>query len=140
MEDKKVRTVNLGEGQELKIPVAEERMRISKQVIESGSVRISKKVLEEEVVDKVSVLQEDFVIEKRELNQFVDAAPPPVRQEGDTTIISVVKEVVVKRLMLVEEIHIKKQKTETTVPVRETLRREEVTVRRSDDGTNFGLL
>jgi uncharacterized protein (TIGR02271 family) len=140
MEDKKVRTVNLGEGQEINIPVAEERMRMAKQVIESGSVRISKKVLEEEVVDKVSVIQEDFSIEKRELNEFVDTAPPPVRQEGDTTIISVVKEVVVKRLMLVEEVHIKKQKTETMVPVRETLRKEELTIKKSSDGINFELL
>ena len=41
------------------------------------------------------------------INQPIDAIPP-VREEGDTTIMSVVEEVVVteRRLMLKEEVHI----------------------------------
>lgn len=51
----------------------------------------------------------------------VDAAPP-VRQEGDVTIISLVEEVLVltKRLILREEIHVRRRASatpaETTVP------------------------
>ncbi|RYE18527.1 MAG: DUF2382 domain-containing protein [Sphingobacteriaceae bacterium] len=66
------------------------------------------------------------------------ATVPPVRVEGDTTIISVVKEVLVveKRLMLVEEIHLSKNRTETLTTVNETLRKEEVEINRIDLTTN----
>ncbi len=138
--DREVLQVNLSKDQSLVIPVTEEQLRIGKKTVESGRVHISKKVIEEETVEKVPVTQEEVFVERKELNQFVDSAPPAIRHEGDVTIVSVMKEVVVKRLMLVEELHITKVKTEKTVPVRETLRREEVTVTKTVDGTDFELL
>jgi stress response protein YsnF len=56
----------------------------------------------------------------------------PVRTEGDTTILSLVEEVLVveKRWMLREEIHIRTQRIETHQPQRITLRSEDVQVER----------
>jgi stress response protein YsnF len=64
--------------------------------------------------------------------QRVVDGPMPVREENDTTIISVVEEVLVveKRWMLREEIHIRKQRMETHQPQRITLRSEEVQIER----------
>jgi stress response protein YsnF len=64
--------------------------------------------------------------------QRVVEGPVPVREENGTTIISIVEEVLVveKRLMLREEIHIRKQRIETHQPQRVTLRSAEVRVER----------
>ena len=68
--------------------------------------------------------------------QRVVDGPVPVREENGTTIISIVEEVLVveKRLMLREEIHIRKQRIETHQPQRVTLRSEEVRVERIPSG------
>jgi uncharacterized protein (TIGR02271 family) len=114
------------------IPVVAEELQINKQQVETGRVNISKKVTAEEVTVDVPVVREEVILEKKTFNQYIDTAPPAVRQEGDTTIVSVVKEVLVveKRLMLVEELHITKNRIETSVPTTETLRKEEVEVNR----------
>jgi stress response protein YsnF len=60
------------------------------------------------------------------------ASPPAVRQEGDTTIIPVLREVLVveKRYELVEEVHVTKKKTVVPHVQEITLRKEVVEVER----------
>lgn len=137
MEDKRKHKENLGENKT--IPVIEEKLNVGKRTIETGRFHISKKVFEEEASEDVSVVEENINVERREINQYVDSPPPAVREDGDTTIISVLKEVLVveKKIMLVEELHITKHKTENSVPVKETLRKEEVKITKSEDGTGF---
>ncbi|WP_342647619.1 YsnF/AvaK domain-containing protein [Mucilaginibacter sp. CSA2-8R] len=115
------------------IPVMQEDLQVDKQLIESGKVNVSKRVVDEDVTVDVPVAHEEVTVEKKAINQYVDTPPPAVRQDGDTTIISVLKEVLVveKRLMLVEEVHITKKRTETSNPTQEKLRREEVIVSRT---------
>lgn len=131
--------VDLGERQPIAPPLVEEGLQGRTELVESGSVLVSKKVFEETARQKTRLTEEEVVVERKELNEYVDVAPPPVRQEGNVTIVSVVKEVLVveKRLMLVEELHITKNKKESVVPVQETLRREVVSVSQTDIGTNF---
>ena len=61
-------------------------------------------------------MREDISVERRPINRFVAAnEPPQCRQEGDTTIVPVLEEVLVvqKRLLLKEEVRITKvQRTE----------------------------
>jgi stress response protein YsnF len=61
-----------------------------------------------------------------------------MRNEGDTTIIPVLREVVVvqKRYEIVEEIRITKRKTERTDSQQVTLRKEEVHIERSGQDDN----
>lgn len=139
LEEKDILDVDLGEGQSLAVPVIDERLRLERERIETGSIRVSKKVFEETARKKVSVVEEEASVDRKVFNTYVDVAPPAVRQEGDVTIISVVKEVLVveKRLMLVEELHVTKNKINTVVPVEKTVRKEVVTINQTDIGTNF---
>ena len=63
--------------------------------------------------------------------KYVDEAPAP-RRDGDTTILSVVEEVLVveRRLRLVEEVHVTEVRSEYRAPQTVSLRREEVNVER----------
>lgn len=123
------------------IPVIQEQITFDKQVIESGKVRISKRIVEHEELVDVPLFREEVDVERVAINQFVDT-PPQVRQEGDTMIIPVVQEQVFyqKRLLLVEELHVRKQVIEEHKPQQITLLKEEVDITRSaeNDGLNNG--
>ena len=123
----------------LVIPVIRETMQVGTRTIETGKVHISKKVTEETAVENYIETSEQITVERKQINQYVETAPPASRQEGDVTIISVVKEVLFfeKRLMLVEELHVTKHKVQENKKVTATLRREEVTVERKDTGTEI---
>jgi stress response protein YsnF len=115
------------------IPVVEERAVVRKRRKVTGAVRVRTVVREaEEVVDEpVSV--ERVEVERVPVGRWVEAAPE-VRQEGDTTIIPVLEEVVVveKRLRLVEEVRVTRRRRTEHASERVALRREEVVVERLD--------
>ena len=81
------------------IPVVEEHLQIGKQVIESGKVNISKKVLEENYNSEIAVFKEEVIVERKPVDQYIEGDVPGIRLVGDTTIIPVIKEVVIKRLV-----------------------------------------
>jgi len=137
--DNKPVIVSLAEGESITIPVINEELLVSSKTVETGRVLISKKVFEEESVVNSMVSSEEVIVEKKEINQYVEVAPEAVRQEGNVTIISVVKEVLViqKRLLLVEELHITKHKKEEPVVISETVRKEEIHILRSVSGTEI---
>ncbi|GAB3527443.1 hypothetical protein GCM10027443_04030 [Pontibacter brevis] len=116
------------------IPVVEEQVRIDKKTVETGSVHVHKDVHEEEVTVDVPTVHEEVSVERVPINEYVDTPPPPVRHEGEVMIIPVLKEelVVVKRLKLVEELHVTKRRHETHENQHITLRKEEVKVSRVD--------
>jgi len=121
------------------IPVIQEEVVFEKQVVETGKVRISKHIREfEEIVDE-PLFREEVAVERVPINQFVEARPA-VRQEGDTMIIPVVQEqiFVQKRLVLVEELRVRKQVVESHQPQRVTLRKEEVEIKRTAENENVG--
>jgi stress response protein YsnF len=69
------------------------------------------------------------------MDKYVDKVPE-VRTEGSTTIIPVIKEVAVveKKLMLIEEIHITRQRDEVAVEVKDKIRKEHVVITKDDPG------
>lgn len=114
------------------IPVIEEQLHINTQLIETGIVRIRKRVTEDTQSVDLPTTKEEVVVDRVAIYQYVDT-PPAVRYEGDTTIIPVLREVLVteKKLLLVEEVRITKHQT-TEQNVQEfTLRKEEIIVERS---------
>ncbi|MFU8805055.1 MAG: YsnF/AvaK domain-containing protein [Bradymonadaceae bacterium] len=115
------------------IPVVEEELEIKEHRVETGSVRVQKVVHENEAIVDEPIVFEDVEIRRREVDEFVDEAVP-IRQEGDTTIISTYEEVLVveKRLKLKEEIQIIRRHTEKRDPQKITLRKEEAVVHRDD--------
>jgi uncharacterized protein (TIGR02271 family) len=124
-------TVPQIENEKMVIPVIQEEIIIEKQVVETGRVRISKRISEHEELVDVPLLAEEVSVERVPMNLFVEARPP-VRQEGDTMIIPVVREQVIvqKRLLLVEELRVRKELVERHEPQTVNLRKEEVEVKR----------
>lgn len=113
------------------IPVIAEFLRVDKQTVETGRVVLHKTVhVESQTVD-IPLREEQLNVQRVAVNRYVDEAPP-VRQEGDTLIVSIVREelVVTKRLLLVEELHVLKQVQTTHTPQTVELRREEITYER----------
>ena len=125
--------------EKLIIPVIEEEAFLDKRVVETGKVRISKRISEREETIDEPLFREEVTVERVAVNQYVDQMPQ-VRQEGDVMIIPVVQEQLVmqKRLMLVEELRVRKQVLETHQPQTVTLRREDVEVRRISETENVG--
>ena len=118
-------------GEQLIIPVIEEAIAVGKKVIEAGKVRISKRISEHEELVDVPLFREEVRVERVPVNLFVEA-PPPVRQEGDTMIIPVVEEQIViqKKLLLVEELRVRKEVVEHHQPQTVNVRKEEVEIKR----------
>lgn len=113
------------------MPLAVEDAVVSKRVrrtLVSASRTTSNR---SEAVD-VDLKQERVVIERVPVGRVVDAVPP-VRQEGDVTIMPVVEEelVVVRRLVLKEEVHIRRVQTAVSHVETVTLRQQHVSVTRT---------
>lgn len=119
------------------IQVVQEHVTVSKDVVETARVHIRKRVVEEEQTLNIPLIQEGYDVRHVPVNKIVDKMPA-VRQDGDTTIIPVVREVLVvqKQYELVEEVHV--VKTRTAIPHMQdiTLRKEQVEiVRKPTDPT-----
>ena len=113
------------------IPVIEERLIVSKQPVETGTVEIRKVVGERtETVDQ-PLLRQEVRVERVPVNKVVDQSPG-VRQEGDTLVVPLLEEVLVveKRLLLREELRITRESRREHSPQEVRLRREDVEVRR----------
>lgn len=111
------------------VPILAEEILVGKRTIETGRVRVHKSVQErEEIVDEL-LEQETVEVERVPINRIIER-PIPTRQEGDVTIISVTKEVLVveKRLMFTEEVRITRRKSEFHEPQRVVLHSEEIAV------------
>ena len=108
-------------GDEATLPLAAEELSVSKEVRETGRVRVRTHTDEREAWVDETLSGEHVEIETVPVGRQVDAAPA-VRQEGDTTIIPVVEEVLVveRRLFLKEEVRVKRVTTAT--PHRECVR------------------
>jgi stress response protein YsnF len=113
------------------VPVVHEEIAVGKRRVRTGTVRVRKIVRERVAVVDEPLVRERVVVERLRLDRVVDAPPPP-RHEGDTLVVTVVEEVLVKQLRAVEEIRITKQHSVARRPTRVPLRREEVTVERDE--------
>ena len=94
---------------ETHFPLYAEDLTVSKRQIAGDMVQVSTVTRENESFVDETLNHERVQIDRIPIGRQVDAVPP-VRQEGDTTILSVVEETVVveRRLILKEEIHIRR--------------------------------
>jgi len=119
----------LANAEEIVIPVVDEEVTVQTRQRQSGAVEIRKTVHEHmETVDQ-PLLSEAVEVERVPINRIVEE-PVPVRQEGDTMIVPLLEEVLVveKRLLLREEVHIKKLRREVHDPQEVLLREERVEI------------
>lgn len=113
------------------IPIVEERAVVLKRETPTEGVRVRTAVREDEAVIDEPVARETVEVERVPLDRWVEA-PVPVRQEGDTTIVTLLEEVAVveKRLRATEEVRITKRRVVEHSSQTVTLRREEAVIER----------
>jgi len=114
------------------IPIVAEELEIGKRVVATGSgVRVHKTVTEREQIVDEPLLMENADVTRVSVNRVVDAIPA-VRHVGDTMIIPIVEEQLLleKRLVLKEEIHVRKSTETVRQPQTVTLREEHAHVER----------
>ena len=114
------------------IPLVEERIRIDKKQVDSGRLRVRVSVGEREEQVPVELAHDE--VEVRRVPRGVPlTALPSVRIEGNVTVIPIVEErvVVEKRLVLVEEIHVRRKLVTATETVSVMLRAEQADIEES---------
>ena len=119
------------QSEEFVVPLFEEEAHVDKRRVTTGKVRI-RSVVEEVEEIAAATLEEDTVdVMRVPVDRVVDQVPA-VRTEGDVTIVPILEEVlfVEKRLVLKEELHIRRRVSSDTVEVPVTLRKERAVVER----------
>jgi uncharacterized protein (TIGR02271 family) len=91
------------------IPLVQEELTVSKELRETGRVRVRTEVQWHTGHARADLFRDHVEVERVPVGREVDSVPP-VREDGDTMIIPVVEEILVveKRLMLKEEVHLKR--------------------------------
>lgn len=107
----------------------EEQASVHKRRQVTGTVQARTFSHEHEQPIEADLSVETLEVERVPVGRFVDG-PIPDRQDGDTTVISVIEEVatVAVRLKLVEEVRITRRTTSRKMTDHVTVRRQEVVV------------
>ena len=127
-----VEAAEIAVGETLTLAVVEETARIDKRVMETGRVRVSTRT---ETVDQVlreSLRSDTVEVTRVQVDRVLSEGevPPAVRDEDGVTIIPVLEEILVveKRLVLKEELHIRRSSADDDVEVPVTLRKQHAVV------------
>lgn len=113
------------------VPIVAERLRVDRRRVTVGRVRVTRKTRHRDVQVNEPVMAEDVVVRRVPVGRFVDG-PVPDRYVDGRLIVSVLEEVpvVVRRLRLVEELHIERRRRTVRSSQRVTLRRQEPIIER----------
>ena len=116
-----------------KLSLIEEQLVIDKRAVRDGSVRVSTKTEFVTEAAEARLDSENVEVTRVAIGREVSEAPA-VRTDGDVTIVPVMEEVLVveKRLMLVEEIHIRRVATTDDVSIPVELRKQRASIERDD--------
>lgn len=122
------------------IPLIEERLLTDKVRVETGRVRVRTELDERREVVRDRLRHHHVDVERVPRNIEVSEAPA-ARQEGDITIIPVVEEVLIvqKKLMLVEELHVRRRITEEEIEQPVTVRVQRAVVERAGDSGEVSI-
>jgi len=128
----KVAATSPASEEEQVIPLFGEELTVTKKKLDTGHVRVSTVTRErEELVDEL-LSHEKVEVEKIAVGKLIESVPS-VREDGDTIVIPVVEEVLVvgRRLVLKEEVRIRR--------VRGTERHQERVILRKQEAVITGL-
>jgi uncharacterized protein (TIGR02271 family) len=120
-----------------KVELVDEKLNVDKQRAVTGRVRITTETKLTEEIAQATLAGERVEVIREPIGEEVGSIPK-MRVEGDVTIIPVLEEIVVveKRLVLVEEIRIRKIRTTEDVFVPVALRKQRATVERETETPN----
>jgi uncharacterized protein (TIGR02271 family) len=118
-------------GVEEVIPLTEEEVHIEKREVTTGKVRVHTRVDVVQETVQASLEEETVEVTRVPINREIDHAPE-VRTENGVTIVPVVEEVLVveKRLILKEELHIRRNTRTEDVEIPVELRKQTAEVER----------
>jgi stress response protein YsnF len=119
---------------------AEEEVRLDKRMVTTGKVRVRTIVDVETELAKATLDGETVEVTRVPIDRIVEQ-PPGIRVEDNVTIIPVLEEVLIveKRLVLKEEVHIRKLATTEEVEIPVELRKQHAVIERlpaDEDDTN----
>jgi uncharacterized protein (TIGR02271 family) len=118
------------------VKVVEERLRIGKREVAQGAVRVRSYVVERPVEEQVRLREEQISVERRPVDRPATPGDTGLFQERTIEARATSEEAVVqKEARVVEEVGIRKQASERTETVRDTVRETKVEV---DDQTAGG--
>lgn len=120
------------------LPVVEERLVIGKERVVSSRVRVVVATRTQDEPVTAELRGETVEVSRVPVDREVGSVPE-VRIEGDVTIIPVIEEVVVieRRLVLREEVHLRRVASVETVTTSVPLRRQHVVIERDDVASSF---
>jgi stress response protein YsnF len=121
------------------IPLIEETAIVGKRQVVTGRVRVQTVTETMDEVAKANVQRETVEVTRVPVDRMVESAPE-IRTEGDLTIVPVLEEVLVveRRLVLKEELHIRRRVETETVEVPVTVRKQRAIVERTDPDDSSG--
>jgi uncharacterized protein (TIGR02271 family) len=113
------------------IPLVEETATVGKRQVVTGRVRVQTVTDTIDELAHADVQREKVDVTRIPVDKVVETAPD-IRTEGEVTIVPVLEEVLVveKRLVLKEELHIRRRVAAETVEVPVTLRKQRAIVER----------
>jgi stress response protein YsnF len=118
------------------LPLVEEQVHVSKRQVTSR-VRVTTVTDQCEEIIPQDLVTETIRTERVAINRVLEPGEqiPQTRTEGDVTIVPVFEEIVVvaRKLVLVEEIHLHRERTTDRVEHSVTLRKQRAVVERIDD-------
>lgn len=115
----------------IRVPIVEEALVVDKQLVEAARVRVTSTATGEEVSVREHLTSTSVRVERVPVDRLVDVAPLP-RTEGPRTILSVTEEVLVRRIRVIEEVHLIRETRTDLHEQTVTLRRLNVEVERTD--------
>jgi stress response protein YsnF len=123
-------------GSEKGVPLVEETASVDTRQVVTGRVRVQTVTDAIEELTHADVQREAVEVTRVPIDRVVEDVPE-IRTEGDLTIVPVLEEVLVveKRLVLKEELHIRRRVETETVEVPVTLRKQRALVERLAPGT-----
>jgi uncharacterized protein (TIGR02271 family) len=125
------------EEREIVVPLHEERVSVSKRVVDQGGLEISRKTVVHDHLVEEMLAREKVEVERVPMGKAIDRMPS-TREEGDTIIVPVVEEVLVveRRLVLKEEVRIRRIRTTERHQETVKLRKQEAVITRMPQTNN----
>ena len=113
------------------MPLLAEEIAVSKQVVETGRVQVARVTHEREQLIEELLAHETVEIDRIPIGRQVEAMPA-IRDEGDIVVIPIVEEVLVveRRLLLKEEVRVRRVRSTERHQESVTLRYHEAVVTR----------
>ena len=114
------------------MPLSAEQLVVTKRVRKT-QVRVARSTRTRETLVEEDLAHDQVIVERVAIGRVVDAMPE-VRQEGNVTILPVVEEevCVMRRLVLKEEVHIRRVRTTERHVETVTLREQQAAVTRTE--------